>query len=148
MREIKFRGYNKECNKWVYWYLVKRDKDWIIVTDAKAVNNRIASVEFYVVDEKSIWQYTWLKDKNWREIYEGDIVKIINKNWSSPAYGVGCLVVISYFCRKWWTYCWFWYAGWLSLTYNKAKWLEIVGNIYENPKLLKDNKINNENRNG
>ncbi len=70
-----------------------------------------------------LMQYTGLKDKNGKEIYEGDIV--LNK------YGNVCEMVFRhhgfYYTRP----------GWKTrLAHPNGEELEVVGNIYENPELL------------
>jgi len=66
-----------------------------------------------------VMQYTGLKDKNNKEIYEGDVVK-------TPI-GTGMV-----FDRLG---CWF-IEGQKELGYFHSYELEVVGNIYENPELL------------
>lgn len=63
MREIKFRAFDN----WQFKYF-----------DLDALEDRNVSISdenFNSVTNCVINQYTWLKDKNWKEIYEGDIVK-------------------------------------------------------------------------
>lgn len=75
-----------------------------------------------------IMQYTWLKDKNWKEIYEGDIVK-----WDWSIVDDIQVGVIEFY---WWAFR-FKPAG-LPLEYwYYRKECEIIWNIYENPELLK-----------
>lgn len=75
-------------------------------------------------------QYTGLKDKNGKEIYEGDIVEY--KDESSR---VNRLVV------KWNGIDASFDFGWVRTRYASTNG-EVIGNIYENPDLLEDK--NNE----
>jgi len=87
-----------------------------------------------------VMQFTGLKDKNGKEIYEGDILKWTNE---FPALGEPKEIVRKV---KWDTY---YGAGWNfgeSWKDGEKRWsyrkpqpeeIEVIGNIYENPELLK-----------
>jgi uncharacterized phage protein (TIGR01671 family) len=123
MREIKFRAW---------------DSDFKIMTYdvQKPINVGIDSLYFHHFLQEcfDLMQYTGLKDKNGKEIYEGDIV---NHGHNYP------LVVI-------WDDDYYWLDGpgfCLKETGNKngiryhglpgyTSPIEVLGNIYENPELL------------
>ena len=70
-----------------------------------------------------LMQYTGLKDKNGKEIYEGDVVK--------TSLGIGKV------CMR--LGCWF-IEMQKELGYFHTDEIEVIGNIYENPELLKEVK--------
>jgi len=133
MREIKFRAWlpnSKEQEKMVYDIGVVRGKPYFensrIVyeggknTDRDGSNNY--KFEFYLM------QFTGLKDKKGKEIYEGDIVK-----------GGDCSGNFEVVFGEYYSECYSRHFGWKINTewteeFNWEK-LEVIGNIYENPEL-------------
>jgi uncharacterized phage protein (TIGR01671 family) len=74
-----------------------------------------------------IMQYTGLKDKNGNEIYEGDILKVkMGSDWQTLP-----MIVQNIWDAHVWTN--------ESDSYMRVNDMEIIGNVYENPELLKGN---------
>ena len=129
-REIKFRIWDKVCdrffnNDYNYPVIITNDgKIGILVDDLNFEEFKKDDLENIIISE-----YTGLKDKNEKEIYEGDILKLRNNH------GIGVVkyydewgaFVVEYIKSKPLTV--------LGMSYYKED-IEVIGNIYENPELL------------
>ncbi len=118
MREIKFRVWDKKGGR---MYPVTALFSWKgdELNRISLATERGETQDIPIGDRFVLMQYTGLKDKNGREIYEGDIVKDESD---------GMITVI-----KWNNEC----AGFVNVLYVKdSKDIEVIGNIYENPELL------------
>ncbi len=113
MREIKFRAWNIQQSKMIE----VRKIDFIFYG-----NPSVISDVSYPDDENILMQYTGLKDRNGKEIYEGDIVKDV--------IGVGNIIYFE-------TYTSFMILYKNEKLHNLNIDLEVIGNIYENKDLLK-----------
>lgn len=130
MRMIKFRGKSIDSNEWLYGDLV-RSSD--MERCAILVNDRL-SYDECEVNPRSVGQFTGLIDKNRNEIYEGDILRFGN----SPS-GV-CEVKwnerITAFCIRFYFECNIGDRP-LGVWVICERSIEIIGNIHDNPELLK-----------
>ena len=123
-RELKFRAYSLKYKCYVdIWQITFDDENLPSVIEFEyegLLRKELANT--FVIE-----QYTDLKDKNGKEIYEGDIVMYGRKVFRVE------------FDEMKDSDCFYYYLGWaigdLSLCEHNTM-VEVIGNIHENPELL------------
>lgn len=139
MHEILFRGKSIQGNDWVYGYFIKLLKPCIF--DEKMKKDPVYAGNWIYklspVDPATVGQYTGLTDKNGNKIFEGDIVRYQPSRHPEKLFLVKWLENLASFRA---------YpidedAGWLpSLNTGSVASLEVVGNIYDNPEMLRNDE--------
>lgn len=133
MREMLFRGKRIDTGEWVYGDLIHRkirgENICVICVIADGFDGYIG----YEIDPSTVGQYTGLSDMCGKKIFEGDIVK---RFW----FGKICIYQIDYdnglasFIGQ---------ADVKFTTFDyDSREFEIIGNIYDNPELLKERERN------
>ena len=136
MREILFRGKRVGSEEWVEgFYLTSPEFDnqeVAVITTDKPRNP-------YYVSKETIGQYTGLTDKNGKKIFEGDIVKAQDDIFGSPfCNGITGKIVYAetaFFIEPKNPM----ESQWL---FNECAVYEVIGNIHDNPELLKEREQN------
>jgi len=145
-REIKFRAYSKKVKKMFYniqetYDGLSEEKSGIDEDFVYRINCTSCFVDWLKNEEMEIMQFTGLLDKNGKEIYEGDILKddvgdIFEVKFGELPLSKSGDCVCSY--QAFYGKCY----GQLGVSpmydcQEIREWMEVIGNIYENPDLIK-----------
>lgn len=118
MREIKFRAWDRDEKKWTHYFNIGP-----LGTVVDLAGDEYLNCE--------LMQYTGLKDKNGTEIYEGDVVRmdagtdeaaICTVSWLDDGF---VLIGDGYNAEH------------LYPQIRDGRFGEVIGNLYENPELLR-----------
>ena len=152
MREIKFRGKMIPENEWIYGTLLRipappycwgenppKDKYYIQFADPRYMPDwglpyKMVQGE---VNPETIGQYTGLKDKNGKEIYEGDIIQDDFYEQKTEVVFLEGAFWLDYkedFEKYGTQHKKYQLIG----NYDSERVLEVIGTIYDNPELLEE----------
>jgi hypothetical protein len=119
MRAIKFRAQDIASNKWLYGD-VRYHKDDVCIFEQGGTKGE-------QVKRETVGQFTTLRDKNGKDIYEGDILKV----------GEEKTLIEVRFVRGVFAFLW---NGDLDDEFPcnapTQEWAEVVGNIHDNPNMI------------
>ena len=122
MKKLKFRFWNNDTKHYEYW---NHAQHWESL--GYYLNNE--NIDGYIPE-----QFTGLKDKNDVEIYMGDIIQI-NHPFGSRSYtGAVNYGTGRYYCKG---FCFTHYDVPDDIFSEGTKYIEVIGNIHNNPELLK-----------
>ena len=158
MREILFRGKRLQGGDWVEGYFFKSDinkraresgKATLIFTpDCDTFITVPECHNSFMVASDTVGQYTGLKDKHGKRIFEGDIIKIDNGEQSS----ISVVKFGEYYPKMFYVMMDIYFPIAQHINANgffaestkhedmilfKSPFFEIIGNVHDNPELLK-----------
>ena len=127
-RELKFRAWIR-CGEWdsdgERQAFEMIDADSLAFEECLPISQLLSDIE----DERYIMQYTGLKDKNSKEIYEGDLIKDSDSNYIGQVVfddETLCFTTKFQHNELW---------GFIP-RHGKDNHCEIIGNVWQNPELL------------
>ena len=125
MREILFRGKREHNGVWVEGCLYRNLYGNYQIREHKVYDEDVYIDDYNIIPE-TVGQYTGLTDKNGKKIFEGDVCKH-RSNYS----GEYVISVVTYTDGQ------FLAMADNNSGFNLSDGLEVIGNIHDNPELLK-----------
>lgn len=142
MRERKFRVWDKTKGVMVYPSDRPCIEDYYIGLDGALfwhiddlVNDTGKSLRVFLPEQAEIMEWTGLHDKNGKEIFEGDVVRIFKDSIVTEGYIIGLIEYEDNCAAFYFSH----YQGWsssLSGLLEDSEDIEIIGNQFENQELL------------
>jgi uncharacterized phage protein (TIGR01671 family) len=131
MREIKFRVWDKRDNCWIKEF--KIDESGMLTLPPILITPLPEIIVSNIFDRFEVIQFTGRKDKNEKEIYEGDIIKHQKYIGDSETEIISIESLEMFFGNLMYDE--------LELAYDwEAETIEIIGNKFKNPELFEEER--------
>ena len=142
MREILFRGKRLDNGEWAEGYLYEHEpalvgivsendvpepSKWFIARTGFADWNMPRPVEFVEIDPSTVGQYTGMKDKNGKKVFEGDIIRKTNEGRHPQIFTANIRTNFRVNEEVYYSPC---------DHFTESCEYEIIGNIHDNSELL------------
>jgi len=131
MRDIKFRCWDTENKE----MLEVQELDYEDSYNGQPMIRTTMYSDYFDTEDMILMQYVGLKDKNGKEIYEGDIVKFRFKDDREE---FSDLIGYIEYQTTFTAFRIMSNQGSFKIDITEIKFIEVIGNIYKNPELLEE----------